>query len=29
MALSADLVAEINTLLLYNVTNHLEGIKVH
>ena len=29
MALSAELIAEINTLLLYNVTNHLEGIKVH
>lgn len=29
MALSADLIAELNTLLLYNVTNPQEGIKVH
>lgn len=29
MALSADLIAELNTLLLYNVTNPQEGIKIH
>jgi len=29
MALSAELVAELNTLLLYNVTNPQEGIKIH
>ncbi|MEY3666968.1 MAG: hypothetical protein RL572_508 [Pseudomonadota bacterium] len=29
MALSANLVAELNTLLLYNVTNPQEGIKIH
>lgn len=29
MALSPDLVAELNTLLLFNVTNLQEGIKIH
>jgi uncharacterized protein (TIGR02647 family) len=29
MALSPELIAELNTLLLYNVINPQEGIKVH
>lgn len=29
MPLNSDIVAELNTLLLYNVTNPQEGIKVH
>ncbi len=29
MSLSPEIIAELNTLLLYNVTNPQEGIKVH
>ncbi len=29
MPLSPEIIAELNTLLLYNVTNPQEGIKVH
>lgn len=29
MLLTADLVDEMNTLLLYNITNTQEGIKIH
>lgn len=29
MAISSEIIAELNTLMLYNVTNPQEGIKVH
>mgnify|MGYP000063613300 FL=1 len=29
MSMSSEIVAELNTLMLYNVTNPQEGIKVH